>query len=239
MLLSSRNPSISLSLRIMVCLASASLIAACGSDPVDTQTGGSGGTGASGGTGGAGGTGGTGGEGGTGGAGGSGGTGGGPTSVCDPPLTEVTPTGTDDVVYADQPKNPCFVAPCLCAASARDVVEQVLACAPVTTGFWAPLGSTYLRVAGREGGACVLEVGEEVEGGVRYSRCKLPLPIEPWEGIATSADPSVDGEGLLKGITDKCELVGSCCILPGCPDPCNSTLPDAPLCPLNVFEQCE
>ncbi len=67
-----------------------------------------------------------------------------------------------------------------------------------------------------------------------YHRCRLPLPIEPWPGLAFDADPTQGSDGFLEGIADECELVGTCCILDGCPDPCDATLPDAPLCPWDI-----
>lgn len=96
-----------------------------------------------------------------------------------------------------------------------------------------------MRVAGREAGACVVEVGLEVEGGIAYRRCHLSLPIELWPGIATESDPAIDGDTLIAGIEDRCDLVGTCCILPGCPDPCETELPDVPRCPLLPPLACE
>ena len=160
--------------------------------------------------------------------GGTGGTGGG---VCDPPLAPVTPSGTDDVTYADPEQLKCFANPCLCSSKARELVDHLLACDPIAGGFFWAQGAVYARVAGRKDGACVLEVGEEQEGGVTYRRCKLPLPITPWAGIAGDGDNTMGTAGFLEGIVDACESVGSCCIQPGCPDPCATKLPDVPLCP--------
>jgi hypothetical protein len=210
---------------ILLAAAAPAIAAGCKSDPGQEQS--SGTTGSGSGSGGAGGSGGGGAS-----SSGTGGTGGSepPVTVCDPPLVEVAPSGTDDVVYPDSPQAPCG-EPCLCSPAARPFVEHVLACDPVTGGFWAPLGSLALRVVGREAGACVIDVGDEVEGGVVHSRCRLPLPIAPWPGIATDADPLKGDSGFLEGIADRCEVVGTCCTLPGCPDPCETTLPDVPLCP--------
>ncbi len=198
-------------------------LAGCDSD--ETGGGGQGGAGA--------GAAGGGGADGSGGGGGGGSGSGGAPAVCDPPLAEVAPSGTDDAVYADVPESRCFESTCLCGSAARSFIDDVLACNPVAGGAWGPGGSVYLRVAGREGGACVLEVGEEIEGGVKYSRCLLPLPITPWPGIATQMDSAVDGDSVLVGLDGQCETVGNCCVLPGCPGPCDTQLPDVPLCPAN------
>ncbi|MFO0546735.1 MAG: hypothetical protein U0271_00040 [Polyangiaceae bacterium] len=163
---------------------------------------------------------------------GAGGAGGAPV-VCEPPLEVAPPSGTEDVTYTDVPQSACFGSPCLCGSGAREFVNHVLACDPVAGGVWAAAGSAYLRVAGREAGACVLEIGEEIEAGVKYSRCHLPLPIVPWQGIDAQLDTSVDGDSFLVGIEAQCETVGQCCIADGCPDPCATSLPDVPLCPLN------
>jgi hypothetical protein len=150
--------------------------------------------------------------------------------VCDPPLAPVPPSGTSDVTYSGQPESGCFGAPCLCSSPAHDFVEHVLACDPVAGGYFLQQGSMYLRVVGRKAGACVIDVGAELEGGVSYSRCEIRLPVAPWSGIARS-DPAELPSSFLEGITDRCQTVGTCCVQLGCPNPCDSTLPAAPVCP--------
>lgn len=211
--------------------AAASLWSACGGSSSPSGAAGTAGPTGSGGAGGAGGATASSGTGGVG-EGGAGGSGGSAATVCDPPLKPVAPSGTEDVTYTDVPKSACIGGPCLCAEVAHDYVASTLACEPVTGGYWWGQGSVYSRVAGRKDGACLIDVGIEVEGGVSYYACKLPLPIEPWPGIASDGDSTNGTAGFLEGIEDKCEMVGSCCVLDGCPKPCDTTLPDVPRCPL-------
>jgi hypothetical protein len=184
------------------------------------------------------------GGGGTGGTGGAGtgtsstsGTGG-ASPMCSPALTSVTPSGTADVTYTNQPVTGCFGSPCLCSPAARPFVEHVLACDPIEGGFFLGQGSDYLRVVGRKSGACIVDIGEELEEGVTYSRCTLPLPIAPWPGLAAS-DPVGLPNAFLQGIAAECQTIGQCCIEPGCPNPCDMTLPAAPVCPTLPQPSCQ
>jgi hypothetical protein len=207
-------------------MASICILLACDEDATlptggAGASGGSDGGGGSGGGGGTAGTGGTAGAGGTGGAAGMGGSGGagGEDGVCDPPLSVVPPTSTDDVLYDFDPTLKCFEAACFCEDEAAEVVHDLLACDPMESGFFWSFGALRVRVRGREAGECVYDVGREVEGGVAYHRCRLPLPVTPWAGLATTPNAKAD-DGFLEGIEDQCELIGSCCILDDCPNPC-------------------
>lgn len=174
---------------------------------------------------------------------GSGGTGttstsatGGAAPVCTPPLEPVAPSGTSDVTYTNQPDLGCLGEPCLCSTSVRGFVDHVLACDPIAGGYYVGQGSMALRVIGRAAGACVIDVGVEIEGGVTYSRCTLPLPVTPWQGLGES-DPVQFPTVFLDGIADRCQTVGQCSILVGFPSPCGTSLPAAPLC--QSFAACQ
>jgi hypothetical protein len=133
-------------------------------------------------------------------------------ALCDPDADPLEPPGTDDVTYDSWTSFECMSDACLCDSAARPFLEMLLRCEAVQGGYWWGMGSVYVRVAGRSGGACLLDIGSEVEGGMAVSRCTLPLPIVAWSGL-----DAPDG-ALLTGIEDRCESVGSCCVLDGCPD---------------------
>src|SRR6185437_15262099 len=75
---------------------------------------------------------------------------GGAAPICSQPLEPVTPSGTGDVTYTNQPDTGCFGNPCLCSPAARPFVEHVLACDPIEGGYSLGQGSVYLRVVGRK-----------------------------------------------------------------------------------------
>lgn len=156
------------------------------------------------------------------------------SSPCSPTRTPVTPVGTDDVRYASVTAYDCLERPCLCDEGAAVRLERVLACDAVGVGWYEPFGSLYLAVVGREAGACLIDVAHETEGGVGVSRCALPLPIAPWPGLAGVLDES-DMSDPLAGIVERCERITSCCILEGCPTPCEA---DVPLCPMGRVDPC-
>jgi hypothetical protein len=156
------------------------------------------------------------------------------SNPCDPALGPYPPVGTDNATYTEWTALTCLEDACLCTSAAgRAFVAALLACDAVSGGFWQPLGSTYLRVVGRSGGDCVVDVGSEVEGGVSLSRCTNPLPLTAWPGLART-----DG-AVFDGFLDHCEFVGSCCLLDGCPDPCSASGLDVPLCPPGAGTPCE
>jgi len=155
-------------------------------------------------------------------------------SLCDPEHDPVTPVGIDDMTYANVTATSCMGDPCLCSDAAAARVEKLLACDQVGVGWYEGLGSVYMRVAGREDGDCLIDIAVETEGGIGINRCRLPLPIAPWVGLRGVV---TDGRTEpLAGIEDLCERVDSCCILDGCPDPCDA---DVPHCPWGGVETCE
>lgn len=82
--------------------------------------------------------------------------------------------------------------------------------------------------------ACVVDVAHETEAGVGVSRCTLPLPVTPWPGLAGVLDEN-DVSDPLEGLEDRCAPIASCCILPGCPTPCDAEIP---LCPMGRVDLC-
>lgn len=156
------------------------------------------------------------------------------TSRCDPARPPIMPVGTDDVRYTSVAAYDCLERPCLCDEGAAVRLERVLACDAVGVGWYEPFGSFYLEVVGREEGACLIDVAHETEGGVGVSRCALPLPIAPWPGLAGVLDDA-DMSDPLEGIAERCARITSCCILPGCPTPCEA---DVPLCPMGRVDPC-
>lgn len=156
-------------------------------------------------------------------------------SLCDPGRGPVTPVGLDDVTYTSIVRTDCLEEPCACGAAAAERVEKLLACDAIGVGWYEGLGSLYMEVVGRDDGACVIDIGVEIEGGIGHHRCRLPLPIAAWPGLAgVLTDGRTDP---LDGIASRCESRGSCCLLDGCPNPC--TEEDAvPLCPMARVDRC-
>jgi len=148
--------------------------------------------------------------------------------VCDG-LTAQDPDPGSDVTYSDWQHQGCFDAPCLCSDEARPFVEDVLACRAVDGGYYWGLGSEALRVIGRTGDDCIVRVGNDLEGSVAVYECTLPLPIQPWPGIASNDDHGF--VHFLDGIEDLCTEQGTCSLLGGGPDPCwEDTQLAAPYC---------
>jgi hypothetical protein len=133
-------------------------------------------------------------------------------------LTVQSPEPDGDIRYDDWQVQGCFDRPCLCADAARPFVEDVLACRAVEGGYYWGLGSEYVRITGRSGDDCIVRVGNDIEGSVTVYECALPLPVQPWPGIASTDDSGyVD---FLDGIEDLCTEEGTCSLLGGGPNPC-------------------
>ena len=148
--------------------------------------------------------------------------------VCDG-LSAQAPEPDGDVTYSDWEHQGCFDAPCLCSEPARPFVEDVLACRAIDGGYYWGLGSEALRVSGRTGDDCIIRVGNDLEGSVTVYECTLPLPIEPWPGIASNDDHGF--VHFLDGIEDLCTEQGNCSLLGGGPNPCwEDTELAAPYC---------
>lgn len=137
--------------------------------------------------------------------------------VCDG-LSAQDPSPGGDVTYVEWQHQGCFNAPCLCSEPARPFVEDILACRAVDGGYYWGLGSVSVRVTGRAGDDCILRVGDELEGRVTVYECALPLPIEPWPGIASNDDHGF--VHFLEGIEESCTEEGTCSLLGGAPNPC-------------------
>jgi hypothetical protein len=155
---------------------------------------------------------------------------------CDDDPAPVPPVGTDDADYDTVVDHACASRVgdpdlCLCDAAMAPFLRSLLACEPVGGGgFWSQ-GSVYARAVGRRDGACRMEIGLEMEGGVQLWECALPLPIVPWSGLRTSGDTSMGAPSFLTGIEADCAPAGSCCLLEGCPGFCPAT---APVCPWDL-----
>ena len=140
-------------------------------------------------------------------------------AICDPAHGPVAPTATADVLYETWTDYPCFADACLCDDAAADFVSGLLRCEAVSGGYWWGLGSLAVRVVGRQDGNCLIDIAGELEGGASVDRCTLPLPLSPWPGIGVA--PGGDGTtSFFDGIEEHCTLLGSCCLLPECPNPC-------------------
>jgi len=146
---------------------------------------------------------------------------------CDP-VRQVEPASRDDVVYAEWGAVACLEEPCLCSgtgAAASTFVEKLLGCEAVIGGYFWSFGSAVIQVMGRQDDRCVIEIREEVEGGVGRTECRIPFPLSPWPGLATDGDTMDDGVTLTSGIEAYCQPAGSCCVLEGCPSPCDASTP--------------
>ncbi len=156
--------------------------------------------------------------------------------VCDG-LTAQDPEPAADVTYGDWQHQGCFDSPCLCSEEARPFVEDVLACRAVDGGYYWGLGSEMLRVSGRSGDDCVIRVGNDLEGSNTVYECALPLPVQPWPGIASNDDHGF--VHFLDGIEDLCTEVGTCSLLGGGPNPCwEDTQLAAPYCTQSSGASC-
>lgn len=153
-----------------------------------------------------------------------------PRALCDVDAGPVPTPVTGDVTYGQVETYPCFLDACMCDESARGFTGRLLACEAVRGGYYWAQGSTTVTVVGSEAGECVLDVAREVEGGVSMLRCRLPLPLSPWPGLATGGAGETAPD-LLLGIQDRCVQIGSCNFIFGAPNFCDD-LEDPPfVCP--------
>lgn len=104
------------------------------------------------------------------------------------------------------------------------LVDKLLACEAVIGGYFWELGSAVIQVMGRQDERCILHIRQEVEGGVSMTECRIPFPLSPWPGLATGGDTAMGDPSLTSGIESHCALLGSCCILEGCPAPCDGSV---------------
>lgn len=145
-------------------------------------------------------------------------------------LEPLPPSPDDDVTYDQWEDRGCFDGACLCADSTRPFVEDLLACRAVEGGYYWGLGSVAVRVSGRRGGDCIVRIGTDLEASVNVVECALPLPIQPWAGLAW-----VESDGgfsrFLDGIEERCVQEGQCSLVDGGPNPCwEDTELAAPVC---------
>jgi hypothetical protein len=164
----------------------------------------------------------------------------GPLSADGPPRTNqcfamsvgpAPPDSSDtDYSYASVAKPACLSAPFCQVSCAADFIRGLLACEPVEGGFFWSLGSAYIRVHGRKGGACVFDIGIETEGDVAYSRCSTPLPVRAWSGLSYVDKPGQTASVLLDGL-DACTTLMHCSAVAGGPNPCDESQAGAPICP--------
>ena len=142
------------------------------------------------------------------------------------------PSNPSDVEfsYAAVAKPACLSAPFCQVSCAGALVRGLLACDPVEGGFFWTHGSAYLRVHGRTRGACVMDIGIDIEGDVAYYRCATPLPVHAWPGLSYLDERGRAATDLLDGL-DQCSLITRCSVVPGGPDPCDLSQSGAPTCP--------
>lgn len=134
-------------------------------------------------------------------------------------LEPLAPSPVEDVTYDQWEDRGCFDGACLCGAETRPFVEDLLACRAVEGGYYWGLGSVAVRVSGRRGDDCIVRIGMDLEASVNVVECALPLPIEPWPGLAwVESDGGFDG--FLDGIEELCVERGTCSLLDGGPNPC-------------------
>ena len=145
---------------------------------------------------------------------------------CDADAGPVPTAVTGDITYAEVETHPCLADACLCDDGARAFTGSLLACEPVRGGYYWAQGSATLVVVGSESGDCLIDVAREVEGGMVMLRCRLPLPLSPWPGLATNGETAA-APNLLLGIEDRCTQTGSCNLQLGAPSYCGD-LEDPP-----------
>ncbi len=148
-------------------------------------------------------------------------------SRCDPAQSRLEPVGFDDATYslASTTRIGCFDHPCVCDPmhpEARRFVEGVLRCDNVAGGYYWGQGSGTIRVRGRSGRNCQLDVMMETEGGARRYQCSVPMPIVSWSGLMTSGDTTMGGVSLISGIESYCTESASCSLIPGLGTACGS-----------------
>ncbi len=139
--------------------------------------------------------------------------------LCDPAHGPVAPTPTAETSYDAWDVVPCLTQACLCSDAAEPFLDAMLRCEPVAGGFYWHFGSVGLRVLGRHAdGHCRLEVAREVEGSATLWQCDLPLPASPWPGLMADY---AEADAFLDGFPGTCSQQDNCCLLDGCPKPCD------------------
>ena len=156
-------------------------------------------------------------------------------SACDPAFGPVAPVGTSDILYPEVASQPCFEDPCsaqgcesvpsagVCGADAPApaLVERLLACDAIGIGWDDGLGSSFLRVRGRQDGHCLIDITTELEGGVQAYSCALPLPMSAWAGLTGVRSGSFSNP--VAGIEGLCTTT-HCNLFPEAGAPCNEGL---------------
>jgi hypothetical protein len=148
-------------------------------------------------------------------------------------LTTGPATNGGDVTYAwaDASVPNCLSEPFCQVPCAGELLAGLLACDPVQGGYFWAQGSAYIRVAGKQAGTCVYEIGVELEGTISYSRCTAPIPVAPWKGLYYVSSLSSSAEPDLTDGLDNCQMVTMCSIPEDGPNPCDLTTVDPPECP--------
>ncbi|MGA7122790.1 MAG: hypothetical protein WBY94_22005 [Polyangiaceae bacterium] len=160
--------------------------------------------------------------------------------VCGALAAGPLPDGGDATYsWASSPKAGCLSAPFCQVACDANLLAGLLSCDAVQGGYYWAQGSVYMRVAGRQSGECVYEIGVETEGSVSYSRCTTPLPAKPWHGLFYLNTPSSSAApDVLNGL-DNCQVVSTCNLMSGAPNPCDPSAAGPPMCPANnVYGPC-
>lgn len=135
------------------------------------------------------------------------------------------PADSSDITYANVQQGACYSEAFCQAPCASTFLHALLACEPVAGGYYWGLGSIYLRVHGRQEGACVIDIGNEGEGGVTYYRCTTPLPVRSWKGLQFADEPRMT-PNIIDGLA--CVQIEDCSLFPEARMPCSS---DVPICP--------
>lgn len=127
-------------------------------------------------------------------------------------------------------KAACFGEPFCQASCATPFLQGLLDCDAVEGGYFWNFGSVYIRVAGRQGGSCVYDIGSELEGSVTYQQCTAPLPVAAWPGLR-----NVNGNSqtsIFEGLA-VCVSKGTCSVQSGFGTPCDTSPAAVPTCPLS------
>lgn len=138
-------------------------------------------------------------------------------SSCDPSHDPVTPIGTNDFSYPIQKQYLCLpTKAAFCEVPAPAMAEELLQCKAAAGGWFSEQGSVAFRVMGRESGDCVIDFLAETEGGASYRRCRLPLPLTPWAGLAVEPGGEILDAPFM-GIEADCTILDTCTLLEGGP----------------------
>ena len=148
-----------------------------------------------------------------------------------------TPTDTSDATFSNQTQQACTSAPFCQAACADSGVQQLLDCAPVGFGFAWGFGAVYVIVHGRANGACVYDVGSEVEDSISWSRCSKAFPVAAWDGLRYVDEHTSKAPTPTAGLDD-CVDLGSCTLESGAPNPCATGSDAPPTCPQALPPPC-